>query len=179
MTETTTISFYRPKEVNISEFEEIVTNMREDLVLLGEGEFNEKEVKSIVKKLLDEAKPLKHRKDMLFWGLDEPDDMPSDARVDFFYTPTYLATAFIIQAVLLYPAILAPAETRSKLSKALLACTGREFYGHGYEREGGRIDAIKIFASANTYSFISKYPNLCIDFTDLYDYTLRDIIMSL
>jgi hypothetical protein len=43
---------------------------------------------------------------MKFLGLAEPHEMPSDARVDYFYKPTYIATAFIIKAILLYPSLL-------------------------------------------------------------------------
>ena len=42
----------------------------------------------------------------LFWGYDEPENMPGDARVDFFYIPTYLNTAFLMQAFRMIPELI-------------------------------------------------------------------------
>ena len=119
---------------------------------------------------------MKHRSDMLFWGLDEPDSMPSDARVDFFYTPTYLATAFIIKATLIYPDLLESEDVKNKLIKALLGSTARNFSGHGYESIDGKVDAMKIFIAAGTGTFISMHPYFCQEFTDLFYKTMEVIL---
>lgn len=170
--------FYRPKEVNISEFETIVNNMRADLSSLCKGDFSTDEIKSYVHELIAEARPLGNRPNMKFWGLDEPDRMPADARVDYFYTPTYIAAAFIIKAALIMPELMDDHIVRRTLAAALFASTGRKFSGHGYESDIGRVRALKIFASAGTRQFIDKYPNLCTKFTRLYKNTM-DYIKSL
>ena len=43
---------------------------------------------------------------MRFWGLADPATMPSGARVDFFYRPTYIDTAFMMRAALDYPSLM-------------------------------------------------------------------------
>lgn len=169
------VSFYRPKEVNISEFEAIVNNMRVDLERLCKGDFDSKEINDYVAGLVKEATPLKHRSDMLFWKLDEPENMPADARVDFVFTPTYIASAFIMKAALLTPELMNDDKIKSTLAAALLGSTARGFAGHGYENNIGRVRAIKIFASAGARQFIEEYPNLCPDFTRLYKKTVNDI----
>lgn len=169
------ISFYRPEEVNVREFEAIVDKMRDDLSKLCNGEFRTDDVKDYVQGLVAEATPLKHRQDMMFWKLDEPDKMPSDARVDFVFTPTYIAAAFIIKSVLNVPEIMDDDSVRSTLAATLLGSTARGFAGHGYENNIGRVRAAKIFASAGTRQFIEKYPDLCPEFTELYKKTVEDI----
>lgn len=169
------VSFYRPKEVNVSEFETIVDNMREDLSRLCKGEFDTEGINDYVEGLVKEATPLKHRSDMLFWKLDEPENMPSDARVDFVFTPTYIASAFIMKAALLSPEIMNNDKVKTTLAAALQGCTARGFAGHGYENNIGRVRALKIFSSAGTRQFIGKYPDLCPDFTRLYKKTVKYI----
>ena len=134
------VSFYRPKEVNISEFEAIVNNMRVDLERLCKGDFDSKEINDYVAGLVKEATPLKHRSDMLFWKLDEPGNMPADARVDFVFTPTYIASAFIMKAALLTPELMNDDKIKSTLAAALLGSTARGFAGHGYENNIGRVN---------------------------------------
>lgn len=96
----------------------------------------------------------------LFWGYDEPGNMPGDARVDFFYITTYLNTAFLMQSYRLIPERL---ETISGfgdlLKRAMTACTGRGFAGHGYDNYGF-VEGIQIFASVHTKDFIRTHGNL-------------------
>jgi len=169
------VSFYRPKEVNVGEFETIVNNMRDDFSKMCKGDFSTSEIKAYVDGLVAEAKPLNNRPSMKFWGLDEPNRMPPDARVEFFYIPTYIATAFLIRAVLISPDIMESHIVRRTLAAALLGSTGRGFAGHGYENDIGRVRTLKIFASAGARTFVDKYPYLCPKFTRLYEKTMDDI----
>ena len=103
--------------------------------------------------------------------------MPSDARVDFFYRPTYIATAFLMRAVLSYPSLLndedfldsdldfSPSVVKNTLSALMLGCTGRGFEGAGVLRLS---DCLKIFEDAGVVEFIEKYPDLCPEFNELY-----------
>ena len=114
---------------------------------------------------------------MSFVGLAAPESMPSDARVDYFYRPTYIATAFMIKAVLLYPSLMNEASVldseleftvdtvKRTLSACLLGCTGREFDGAGVLPIKA---CVKIFEDAGATEFVEKYPELCPEFTKLY-----------
>lgn len=114
---------------------------------------------------------------MSFLGLAAPETMPSDARVDYFYRPTYIATAFMMKAVVLYPSLLNESTfldseldftvdtVKKTLSACMLACTGRDFDGAGVLRLK---DCIRLFSDAGADEFLAKYPDLCPEFTQLY-----------
>ena len=112
---------------------------------------------------------------MYFLGLDEPENMPSDARVDFFYMPTYIGTAIIMKAVMKHPDLLK--ESESIIHGLLLGCTGRGFKGHGFDDFKGLIETLKVFAEADCESFISRYPEVCSEFTDLYREAMEHLRM--
>ena len=170
-------TFYRPKTVNTNEFENIVGKLRYDLHLLETEKNDEWSVYTYVYSLSRLAKPLSKNPKMSFLGLDEPEKMPADARVDFFYRPTYIATAFMMKAVLLYPSLMNEATfldsdldftvdtVRNTLTSCMLACAGREFDGAGVFRLE---DCIMLFEEAGASEFISKYPDICPGFTKLY-----------
>ena len=171
-------TFYRPKTVNANEFENIVGKLRYDLHLLETEKCDEWSVYTYIFSLSRLAKPLAKNPKMSFLGLDEPEKMPSDARVDFFYRPTYIATAFMIKAVLLYPSLMNEATfldsdldfkadtVRSTLSACMLACTGRNFEGAGVLRLS---ECLKIFEDAGVIEFIEKYPDICPEFNLLFE----------
>lgn len=170
-------TFYRPKTVNTNEFENIVGKLRYDLHLLETEKNDEWSVYTYVYSLSRLAKPLSKNPKMSFLGLDEPEKMPSDARVDFFYRPTYIATAFMMKAVLLYPSLMNEATfldsdldftvdtVRNTLTSCMLACTGREFDGAGVFRLA---DCIALFEEAGASEFLNKYPDICPEFSSLY-----------
>ena len=170
-------TFYRPKTVNTNEFENIVGKLRYDLHLLETEKNDEWSVYTYVYSLSRLAKPLSKNPKMSFLGLDEPEKMPADARVDFFYRPTYIATAFMMKAALLYPSLMNEATfldsdldftvdtVRNTLTSCMLACAGREFDGAGVFRLA---DCIMLFEEAGASEFISKYPDICPDFAKLF-----------
>lgn len=170
-------TFYRPQNINIAEFENIVGKMQYDLHLLETTQTDEWNVYTYVYSISRLAKALDKNPDMKFMGLAEPSKMPSDARVEYFYKPTYFATAFIIKAVLLYPSLLNEStfldsdldftvETvKSTLRSLMLGCTGRDFDGAGVYKT---IECIKMFEEAGASKFISKYPDVCPDFAKAY-----------
>ena len=174
-------TFYRPEKVSIREFSNIVRKMEKDLDTFCREPIDEISIRRYVEVLLNQAQPLKGRPEMFFLGLDDPRSMPSDARVDFFYRPTYIGAAIIIRAVLLYPDLLdakagltenCDSEDEKTLKNVLpcllKGCTGRNFAGAGYEGLVGLIETLTLFTSAGTSEFVEKYPNLCKPFSELY-----------
>ena len=174
-------TFYRPEKVSIREFSNIVRKMEKDLDTFCREPVDEISIRRYVEVLLNQAQPLKGRPEMFFLGLDDPRSMPSDARVDFFYRPTYIGAAIIIRAVLLYPDLLdakaglrenCDSEDEKSLKyvfpRLLTGCTGRDFAGAGYEGLVGLIETLTLFTSAGTSEFVEKYPNLCKPFSELY-----------
>ena len=164
-------TFNRPADIDIKAFEEIVSKLHADLDTLINGKPSKEEVFDYVSAICESVRPLPHDPRMHFLGLADPSEMPSDARVEFFYQPTYIATAFIIKAILLYPDLLDGACTCSvgvnqHLKNMMIACTGRSFSGAGVlpARE-----VVRIFDNAGAIEFFQRYPSYCHRFSTLLD----------
>ena len=171
--------FYRPEKIDTREFGMIVNKMKSDLEALIINQSTKQETKEYVEKLIKDGKPLSHKPNWIFWGFTEPDDMESDARVDFLYMPTYIAAAFLVKSTLLYPEFLEEIPNlRNILRGALLACTGRNFAGHGIKTLDGRLSAIRLFLNADIHFFIKKHPNICPHFTKLFDLTIGILVRN-
>ena len=87
---------------------------------------------------------------MLFFIPPDQDikHMPSDARVEFIYMPTYTLAAYLILCKLhLKDLFTKDEELEQGFKGILLACTGRNMTGHGYEELEGLVDALEIFLS--------------------------------
>ena len=141
-------TFYRPKTVNIEEWNTIRGKLRADLNELETGKVPEREVVIYLETLLSQPEPLEKNPAMYFFGFDKPEHMPSDAREEYFYWPTYIAAALGMKACLLYPGILGKVRmpdgqsAEEILRSVLLACTGRGFRGHGFNDIKGLVDLV-------------------------------------
>ena len=170
-------TFYRPETANIKEFENIIGKLRYDLHVLETEKNDEWNVYNYIYTLCQFAQPLDHNPQMVFLGLDEPDKMPSDARIAYFYLPTYIATAFVMKAVLLFPSLMnettfldseldfSAAKVKVFLASLMLGCTGRGFDGSDVF---SMKDLVKLFEDAGASEFLNKYSDLCPEFTNLY-----------
>ena len=166
-------TFYRPNTIIIKELRNIVDKLEIDFHSICSGEVGKEDLRQYAETLVSSAKPLKKNPQMLFLGLDEPERMPSDARVDFFYKPTYLGTAIMINTVLQMPDFLE--DNEKAVSGLLLACTGRGFKGHGFDDLKGMIETLRIFSEAGTADFIRKYADLCPKFTQLFTESIKQL----
>lgn len=170
-------TFYRPKTVNTIEFENIVGKLHYDLYQLEHERTDEWNVYNYIYSISKLVKTLDKNPKMAFLGLAEPETMPSDARVDFFYKPTYIATAIMMKAVLLYPSLmnetifmdseldLSVETVKKTISSLMLGSTGRNFDGAGALKLN---ECIKIFVDAGAEEFLQKYPELCPEFAHLF-----------
>lgn len=167
-------TFYRPNEINTAEFDKIISDMYEVLVKISNGYAKENELKDYLENLVKDQKCLQSNAEMGFWGFDEPENMPSDARVMYFYTPTYIAIGMLLNTKLNYPETVKQiAGFDVALKKGLLASTGRGFQGHGYDYLDGLIKALNIFVLAKAHIFVELYPNYCQEFTRLLKESLQ------
>jgi len=154
---------------DLKEFEDGIRKLREDLHELTTTKVPEHEIKEYDILLL-KGRPGDVKG---FWAYDNPGNMPSDCRVAYAYTPTYLATAILMYSWMNYQAVRDFEPLEKLLKDAMQACTGRNFMGHGYEAEEGFIDAMQIFEEAHAEEFVRKYPKFCPEFTNLYDAALK------
>ncbi|MEE1151363.1 MAG: gamma-glutamylcyclotransferase family protein, partial [Methanobrevibacter sp.] len=95
-------------------------------------------------------------------------NIPSDARVDFCYIPTYLATAALMKAYLSEPESFTEKEITA-LSDGLKMSTARNLRGHGYEGLKGQIEAVNIFMKAGLNEFMDLHHGLCPEFSEMID----------
>ena len=176
--------FYRPEQTNLQEFGRIIRNLEEDLLEMEKCEVSENELMQYFSELLPQAGFLDYRPEMCFFGLDDPNHMPGDARVDFFYWPTYLVTAMVMHAMIRFPEISSKMEAEGKLpsgdwKKITTACmkasTGREFYGDGYDAYRGMLEVMELFLKAGVLGFLEKYPEWCPDFTETVKLRIDDL----
>lgn len=170
-------TFYRPNTINIREFENIIGKLNYDLHLLKTEEQDEWGIYTYFYSLSNMTEPNARNPEMRFLWLADPVSMPSDARVSYVYRPTYIATAFMIKAVLLFPSLMSEDDfldseldftvdtVKETLSACMLACTGRYFDGSGVLRLK---DCIGLFNDVGTDEFLDKHPDMCTEFTKLY-----------
>lgn len=124
---------------------------------------------SAVKDIYDEQ-----RQDGSF-GMIDPASAPADARVQFYFLPTYLCTAIMMRGEVDF---CRDENFLQKLQKAMKVCTLREFAGHGYEAEEHRQEVIRIFRLADCSGFLSRHPDLCPEFTTLWNRMDAELIFT-
>ena len=173
--ETIKCTFYRPEQVDIAEFQQIVGKLAADYEICRRNGADLESLRSYADALLAQAKPLKHNPKMYFLGLDDPENMPSDARIDFFYRPTYLGTAIIMHLLLTDDSLLSAPEKKKTFRGMLLGCTSTGFAGHGYDGLQEMIATMHIFAANGADRFLKKYPQFSPEFTATYNKCLQEI----
>jgi hypothetical protein len=93
-----------------------------------------------------------------------PDDagMDADARVDFIFRPTYIATATLSRALCEFPLLaLSILNYRRALQTGMRFCSHRSLQGHGYEADSGAIDALRILSLGKIPWLLHRHPDAC------------------
>ena len=163
-------TFYRPAEINTKNLDQIIREMRENVTELLSGTVGKDEIIGYTRKLIEDSLLLPKNPEMVFWGFAEPETMPSDSRVIYFYTPSYIAVS-----ILAYLKMNGPEEAtklegfEETLKKGLLGATGRGFSGAGHDTLIGLIHCMDIFASAHLQEFVEKYQEICPEFTEMFN----------
>jgi len=166
---------YRAKQQLYEFLNTLVTNRIE----LNDFIFNElrETVKDLIKK---QRKDLKKPRN-LSWCLPEDDRvMPSDARVDFMYEPTYIAVSILTYVKVHYPKV---AESiggyDGALKKGMRFSTMRNLSGHGYESLEGTAEAVRIFHLGEVPAFLEENKFFCFDLYRLLKNIYRNIVHNL
>lgn len=142
-------------EPRFDELNEMLCGLKD--FLDAEADFNDKKWYGNFNALLDFQDP-----DGSF-KLFDTFDIPTDARVDFCYIPTYISAAVLMKAYMTDPESFTLKET-SALSKGLEMSCARNLRGHGYEGLKGQIEALNIFMKAGLNEFLDLYPDICPKF---------------
>ena len=163
---------------DIAYFNSQVEKLRKDLQELTGGSVAEEEIITYIDRLSQQAVAFNKNSDSCFWALDDPNHMPADARVDYIYVPTYLASSILVYSILHYERIRTIPEVLSLTRKALNGCLGRSsgglhFVGAGYSGIDGFLDAMDIFADGHMEEFTRRYPDVNPDFTKAWNAAVR------
>lgn len=126
------------------------------LTKISSGTAENNEAERIVSDILSHCREVRKDSGMFFYVVEDPHDMPADARVDFLYRPTYLAAAILICIAVQMP-VCVTGDKAARFAGVLLACTGRDFRGHGYEAEEGLVDSLDIFLRAPLKRFLELH----------------------
>ncbi len=92
--------------------------------------------------------------------------IPSDARVDFCYMPTYLCTAILMKSFMTNDSLFTLKE-KSALKKGLKKSCARNLKGHGYEGLKGQIEALNILMKSGLNEFLDFHHDLCPEFSEM------------
>ena len=152
-----------------------VRKLRQDFYELIAVNVPEADAEAYVRRLMEQPRYFGTEKKLLLWAMGEPSDMPSDAREEFIYQPTYLATGIIVYAIQHYDAVRNIPNRFPFLHDALDGCLGRGFGGHGYDFVEGLIDTMNIFADCGMGTFLETYPDLNAEFKDAFGQTVQYI----
>ena len=184
-------TFYRTEMVDIKAWDRIISKLRGDLCELMTQKVSEAEARTYMDRLLHFAKPLNNKPDMMFFGMDEPDRMPPDTRVDYFYWPSYIATGILMKILMLFPDIVegekvsdaadsyTVSEAMKRISSCMRGCTGRQFEGHGYDAFKVQFEVMEFFTRLDVREFFFQFPGICPEFSACYLGILEDYTVGL
>lgn len=95
-------------------------------------------------------------------------DIPSDARADFCYLPTYVCTAILMKVFLTDSSF----SAKTALLDGLESSCARNLRGHGYEALKGQIIALNIFMKAGLREFMDIHSDFCPQFYEMIEKTI-------
>ena len=152
------IKLEKQNEPRFDELSQMLSGLKDFLV--EEVDFNDKEWVENLNAIID------FQDEDGSFKLFDSFHIPSDARVDFCYMPTYLATATLMKAYLTDPESFTIKEI-SALSSGLKMSTARKLRGHGYEGLKGQIEALNIFMKAGLNEFLDLHADICPEFSEM------------
>ena len=157
----------------IEEMTREITHLEETLVKVSSTDISPDELTHIAAAVQSNCREVRPGSGMLFYVLDDPSEMPADARVDFLYHPTYLAAAILICIAVRAPDVLE--KGTASFAGVLRACSGRNFHGHGYESEKGLVDALETLLNAPVSAFLEKHADVCPEFSAAFSAAIEEL----
>ncbi|MGM9530919.1 gamma-glutamylcyclotransferase family protein [Intestinibacter sp.] len=153
------------KNTNVEEALKIKSEVRDLLQSIIDGKKTRPEIEEICVSLINEQ--VKDKSDLKgFWRIIDDEHMPSDARVDFIYYPTYYATMIMMLGYLMNidEKVLGFEET---LKLGLDACVKTNLSGHGYESIDVKIEVLNLFIKVGLLEFLSLNYDFCRSFSKM------------
>jgi len=156
-------------EVDTSQMLSYVDAMEEMVEALDEGlipnkaDYTLEDLAGYVQSLIDgQRRKASFVKPGCWCVVDFDDFMPSDARVDFVFRPTYAAVATLSRTLCDYPVIALRARRfLATLKKGMVFATHRALAGHGFDADQGVVDALRILSLGKVPLLLDRHPGLC------------------
>ena len=135
----------------------------DDETLFSEKKYSKDEFSSLLKSFVENQRGSLGRTKAGSWSIVPNDDrMPTDARVEFIFLPTYLVTAILSRVMIEYPEIASSIPNYSvALQRGMRFCSYRKLYGHGYEADEGAAEALTILSMGKVPLLLERDNNLC------------------
>lgn len=144
------------------ELESILESI-DDGTLFSEKKYSKDEFSSLLKSFVDGQRESLGRTKEGSWSIiPNDDDMPTDARIDFIFLPTYLVTAILSRVMIEHPDISDSIPNYTiALQKGMRFCSYRGLYGHGFEAEKGAAEALTILSMGKVPLILERDSDFC------------------
>lgn len=111
------------------------------------------------------------------WVIPRDPAMPSDARVDFAYFPTYIAIAWLCLVKEEHPAAVRHVQGLERaLQKGFRFASGRHLYGHGHDASQELLKAVRVLSLGKAFSLIREWPELSPRFSQVVEQVESDLV---
>lgn len=169
--------------VDIPRMQRLLGSMQELLEALDEGlvpdraDYTEGDFADYLKSLVQGQRGSLGRTSPGSWAV-APDDsnMDADARVEFIFQPTYLATATLARGLCENPLLaLGIPGFREALQSGMKFCSHRALAGHGYEADEGAIIALRALSLGRVPWLLNRHPEFCPELKTAIDDVARDM----
>ena len=167
--------FMRTETVDLNTWSKVNHDLKKMMEAAVSGEYTQAELADFCRQAVRDGKALPKDTGMVFWGFDDPETMPSDARCEFFYLPTYLMVLTMISGINRYPELMQIEGVNDILSRGLCACTGRGLSGSGYDSYANLMENLKMFIEAGVPLFLRNHPGICDGFCEMFDDLIEHI----
>ena len=155
--------------VNIDVFMEFNNELKsilesiDDETLFSDKKYSKDEFSTLLNSFVEGQRESLGRTKEGSWSIVPNDDsMPTDARVEFIFQPTYLVTAIMSRVMIEYPEIANSIPNYTvALQKGMRFCSYRKLYGHGYEADEGAAEALTILSMGKVPLLLERDNNLC------------------
>ncbi len=158
----------------IRSWNEITEAMEKNLEDMHNETVSPEEVEAFFRQASHDAS-VNEEREMAFWGYDDPGRMPSDARCEYIYRPTYLMTLTLIECIIKYPNQMKKPWIRELMHRALNACAGRNLRGSGYEDYEVLCENLLQFTKHGIIRFMRSWPLFSINFEEVYRNAMNEI----
>ena len=148
------------KDINVKKGLKIKNDLEMRVNDIHEGNIERAQLKEVC---VEFVRPQNTDKFEGFWPIILDDYMPSDARIDFLYWPTYCITmAMMVGYMMNLNKEIDGFDDCFKLG--LEACTKRSFRGYTYEAEKDKIKVLNMFIQYGLFEFLRENKELCPQF---------------